>query len=403
MGSYAYLYIEDLPLTSFKTNVAPEAMALFRPGDLRITDEIDSDGEKWRRVRLAISGRVAIARLNAMGFTQIRALRDFEDARSWLLDEDAYYLPTDEDRAVLGRMTPDEWLISIAQLHNRRDDDDDVASLSPVARCLHVLSQIHLRFEVLPFPDPRSSVRLAIDHSSADVEISCDISDLVGSWRMNVDDPDEIASIFDPIEDKLLILTEGATDSWVIRSALAVVYPHLVDYVAFLDFESSNYGGGAPSLVNVVRAFAGASIPNRIVAVFDNDAAAADARRGLKDVKLPPNIRVVTLPDTPRTSRYPSLVPGGGTALSNLNGMAASIELYFGEDVLRQPNGGLMPIQWHGYNKHLARYQGELLDKHAVQKVFRQKVETCIADPSRYRPEDWIDMRAVLDEILNAK
>ena len=45
-------------------------------------------------------------------------------------------------------------------------------------------------------------------------------------------------------------------------------------WLGFMDFEGVRIGGGAGSLVNIVKAFAGAGIVNRTVALFDNDTAA---------------------------------------------------------------------------------------------------------------------------------
>ena len=41
----------------------------------------------------------------------------------------------------------------------------------------------------------------------------------------------------------------------------------------------------------------------------------------------------------------------------DVNGLAASIELYFGEDVLCAEQNKLTPVQWKGYNSTLRQYQ----------------------------------------------
>ena len=61
----------------------------------------------------------------------------------------------------------------------------------------------------------------------------------------------------------------------------------------------------------------------------------------------------------------------------DVNGLAGSVELYFGLDVLRQHEGGLTPVQWRGYNQTLRQYQEELINKTALQKAFQRKLEIC--------------------------
>lgn len=64
-----------------------------------------------------------------------------------------------------------------------------------------------------------------------------------------------------------MILTEGRSDASLLNDALHLLYPHLADYFSFMDF--AEYGGGAGQLANLVRAFSGAGIVNRVVALFD--------------------------------------------------------------------------------------------------------------------------------------
>jgi hypothetical protein len=91
------------------------------------------------------------------------------------------------------------------------------------------------------------------------------------------------------------ILTEGVTDRRVLEASLKLLYPHLAEYYAFMDFDGANAPGGAGQLVNTVKAFAGAGIANRVIALFDNDTAARSALRGLEGVSLPSSMRVLQI------------------------------------------------------------------------------------------------------------
>lgn len=79
----------------------------------------------------------------------------------------------------------------------------------------------------------------------------------------------------------VLVLMEGSTDAAALSRALELLAPHLVDYLTFTDFHSSNAAGGTGSLVATVRSLAAAGVVNRAVDLFDNDAAGRDAIRAL--------------------------------------------------------------------------------------------------------------------------
>ena len=58
----------------------------------------------------------------------------------------------------------------------------------------------------------------------------------------------------------------------------------------------------------------------------------------------------------------------------DINGMACSIELYLGRDILCEEDGSLIPIQWIGYFENAGKYQGRILDKANCLKKFFDKM-----------------------------
>src|SRR5205823_12551628 len=157
------------------------------------------------------------------------------------------------------------------------------------------------------------------------------------------------------INSPVIVLTEGSTDSECIRRALGVLYPELTEYYSFMDL-AVRAPGGAGSLVHVVKAFAGAGIENRIVALFDNDTSGHAALSLLQGIRLPQTIRALTYPTIDSARSYPAIGPTG-MVNQDINGSACSVELYFGRDVL-MASGSLVPVQWRGYDDRLKRYQG---------------------------------------------
>jgi hypothetical protein len=146
------------------------------------------------------------------------------------------------------------------------------------------------------------------------------------------------------------------------------VRPYLTDLTRFLDYERRP-GGGAGPLAGMVRAFAAAGIANRVVAVFDNDTAAAAALRSLRKLELPSQIKVIQYPDLSLAQAYPVLCPPGSEppgctpGPADVNGLAASIELYLGRDVLTRPDGTLYPVRWVSCDRTAGRSQGKFDDR----------------------------------------
>jgi hypothetical protein len=153
-------------------------------------------------------------------------------------------------------------------------------------------------------------------------------------------------------------------------------------------------------LVGNLKAFVGSGIGNRIIALFDNDTAARVAMKGLQMIKLPDNFRVFTYPVLEFAKNYPTIGPGGLTNI-DINGVACSLELYLGSDVLTVKDK-LSPVQWKGYDESLGQYQGEILNKKAIQKSFLEKLEKCCINHDEIEKTDWASIRLILQMIFEA-
>jgi hypothetical protein len=181
--------------------------------------------------------------------------------------------------------------------------------------------------------------------------------------------------------ERILVLTEGRTDSRILEKSLSLTYPHLIEFFSFLDHGSFAVPGGAGNLLSLLKGFAGAGVSNRVIAVFDNDAAGSVQVEKARDLKLPRNFRILQLPHLASAERYPTLGPTGLVDM-DINGSACSIEVYLGASALADTSGRPVPVQWTGFEKALGRYQGELLDKQKVQERFLHLLEQGAADLS---------------------
>ncbi len=159
--------------------------------------------------------------------------------------------------------------------------------------------------------------------------------------------------------------------------------------------------GGAAVLGQLVKSFAAARLANRIVAVFDNDTAAQVVIETLSHLKLPDNMRVFRLPDLKLAETYPTLGPTGISTM-NVNGLACSIELFLGEEVLRGLDGNMVPVQWTGFESKLRRYQGELVNKAEVQERFQRKLACCESSPKHIANFDWSGLHHIIHILRGA-
>ena len=249
------------------------------------------------------------------------------------------------------------------------------------------------------------AVLLAVDD---DTRVTIDLSHLVGGGYLDVEGFDPQQAAIETHSTNVargmpaVILLEGNNDVEFIRAALEIRRPHLASYVRFYDHASSNSDAGVGVATRTLRAFAAAGIANRVVAMLDNDAAAAEAIQALRRKgALPPNYTVLTYPPTALAADYPT-VGATGTNQADVNGAAASIELYLGGDVLTGPDGALVPVRWGNYLSSVQRYQGEVEHKREIHQRFRGKVSRAREAPDLVDDDDWVELDLILDHLFAA-
>lgn len=430
MGTYTELTIADYPLISSKSAVIPEVMTLFRETDRRVftrrvternvlvwgePDDFDNQ-ETETVIEYCCTTPEAIDRLDIMGFTYSRVQEAFEAGRtteinkysSWAKEDDDSQWFTEDWNFIKG-LTFDEYARAFKEVLTSRlrpypFDDYQKENIDSVVKYILKDNEDDL-FGFLG-SDVRLLIRLVCELSPEGSLVIQDITDLVYSGYYEESEPvcentTKALVAGYPENSSRIILTEGSTDAEILKEALVILYPHLSEYYAFLDFESSRSPGGADRLVSLVKAFSATGITNRVIALFDNDTAAQDAKRALTNVLIPENIAVLSYPILELLKNYPTLGPSGLISL-DVNGLAASIELYLGDDVLRDDDGKLTPVQWKGYNETLKQYQGEIMGKTRLQARFQEKVFRCKANPKLLQTTDWAGLSAILQKIFHA-
>jgi HEPN/Toprim N-terminal domain 1 len=439
MGSCSTIYVGNFEIDSDKNDVNQFFLSIFQESDKKITKVTrenkelfskyyDIDGlEKdeilsFELIQLVCPVGVVLDRLDLLGFTKEVAEKGFEEGvkveLEKIIEQKEYYLskyPSEELHKnylekfdVLNSLNFVKWkqsLLEVMELKrlgvSRYDSDFD--NYPPLIK--YMLDEQWFGIPEGNYSEYRHFLRILLEAFDEDDELIYDLTDLaLGGW-VNIENildysDDDISPIHD-ISRRIIVITEGSTDSLILERSLKLLYPHLASFFRFLDFKGTNIAGGASALAHTVKAFAGVGIVNRIIALFDNDTGAEDALRTLNGIALPRNIEVLRYPEIELAKNYSTIGPTG-IAKMDVNGLAGSIELYLGIDVLTGEDGNQIPIQWKGYVQSLRKYQGEIISKSDVQNKFLEKLKLCEKNPSLIENFDWTGIKAIINSMLTA-
>jgi hypothetical protein len=219
--------------------------------------------------------------------------------------------------------------------------------------------------------DQRAAVRALLEACDnvklVELDISSIASDgLTGENARVCDLARKSSALTRPALEPVVILGEGRSDIRILRSSLKSLYPDLTNYFSFFDYDEHKVEGSASQLLKLLKAFASARISSRVVALFDNDTAGRESLNSA--LRLPPNITALKLPDIALAKAYPTIGPQGEHVM-DVNGRAASIELYLGKHNLTCPKGNLIPVKWGGY-------QGAIEGKVDIVKRFESDLKS---------------------------
>jgi hypothetical protein len=429
VGSITEFSVDGYPLLETKSYAVDEVLAIFRESDKRVFDRTMSErnpmvwsisspeeDELETVILYQCTAQKIAQRLDIMGFTIAHAKQDFESVLREKIGEmpppeegeEEFYT---ESRNELGRLTFEDYAENLRSIMSRRLRPQifgrvERTDLTDTER--YILEADRYQEDLLMgyfCSDTRFLIRLACSLVSPDAIVEQDLTDVVNAGYYRVDEPiasNALKALIDdyPANAKIIILTEGSSDAAVLRETLSILYPHLAEFYSFFDFDASRAAGGAPQLASVVKAFVAAGISNKIVALFDNDTAGREAARILQRVQLPSNVVLLHYPQLEQLRTYPTVGPTGTVAF-DVNGLAGSIELYLGKDVIVS-TGLECPVQWRGFSEAMGDYQGEVMHKGALQSAFWKRATRCKADPRQVAVTDWSGLKAIWQAVFHA-
>ena len=415
MSSYAGLYVNDKEVFTYRNQVDPEMIYLFSDDELLhltgteatkyaagwdIDDMSPDEIEDLEVYAYAAPAGVLKDRLSVLGFGETLVKGIFEKA----LEEDIAHAATFAQRYP-GKDLGKEVEARLKELQ-KLDYDTWVQQLDAYisSKCSVNAKEGQSLYDegplgILRDADKRILLRAILEHIDEKDVVTLDLKDLAeGGWLYEQNSNSALRKSWEFTSGAPIIITEGTYDAHVLKGAIEVLKPHLAPYIRFLDYDFRNEGGASVA-VSTLKSFAAAGISNRIVAIFDNDSAAREAITALKGIKLPPQYKVIHYPAINLANEYPTLGPQGNVTM-NVNGLAGSIELYLGADVLKDAEGKLMPVQWKGYMSKIKSYQGELLNKSLAQQAFNEKLKAAKTNRKNVDKQDWSGLSAILDKLV---
>ena len=188
-----------------------------------------------------------------------------------------------------------------------------------------------------------------------------------------------------------LVATEGASDTHILRRAIALLRPETQDFFRFIEIEDRHPFSGTGNLAKFAEGLVKIDVHNRVVFVFDNDAEGHEAHRSLQRFTFPPNMRAMVLPDLEELRNFSARGPDG-VSNSDINGRAAAIECYLD---LRLRDRKPPQVTWTNYKEKLNVYQGALDFKESYAKAFYDATEEAI----KSNEYDVTKLRVVLDAL----
>lgn len=411
MGEWVGVSVKNFDFISRK-NQFDDLLLLFSKEDLH-TEEEACDGEKYVKRYFSTTILKAKQILDATGHTLQEAKIDFERDKREKIEYIEYLIEKGErTQASLeefqGQFTFENWASAVKKYarilandtFNNQCEFEDLKKEKEKRTTLTekvVLDSLPfgdefwgLDFEIVDYWNIFRVILEAFDLSQS---ICLDYTNLYeGGWCDEVPKDEEFEV------EKTIVLTEGKFDSKTIAESIKLLYPHLSKCYSFIDFSGYKIQGSTSFLTHYLKMFIASGIKNKIIAIYDNDAAGRAEMLGLQDIRKPKNFKIKHLPNISIADNYPTLGPNGRDVM-DINGKACSIELFLGSDVLKKGDD-FYPIQWKGYVEKVATYQGEIINKGEVQERFELKLSKAKAEGIIW--DEWNEMDKLLQMIFKA-
>lgn len=212
--------------------------------------------------------------------------------------------------------------------------------------------------------DPYITLRILSENTNNhDLDVIWRFEDVVeNGWILEEDIIPKLTT-----QEKILIVTEGSSDTEIIKKCIELLYSDVADFFDFIDMEQNYPFTGTGNLKNFVKGLSKINILNKILVILDNDTAGISVYNDIKRIDLPNNLNVITLPNYKDFDNFKCKGPQGDS-LENINGKAVSIECFLDHSSIDDE----IYVRWTGFNDKLMQYQGNIEPKNLLIKSFHQ-------------------------------
>lgn len=367
MGTTIEFRLGNLSVDWGRNEFYTDHLSLFQEQDVRkVISPEAADGSDEQEHTLTRPLREVVPRLKLLGYSLPAARAEYDSFVEDLSSDDKQFPSFDDFLGVLCRA--------------------DINTVSPEDEFAHDHSfDKYFRYEIGPrlqiediFEDNRSSssfseamanfhpwhvlTMFAQKPANLDQMVVWDyFAHLKNGWS----NPEDFRPILKP-DERFLIVTEGSSDSKVIRKGFDLLRPGVSDFFHFIDMEEGYPFSGSGNLANFCRGLTKIGIQNKTIILFDNDAEGVSKETALQNTSCPLNLRIMRLPDHPDLRAFRALGTSG-ESIDDINGKAASIEAYldFTWNTTRPAT-----VRWTNYVEPLNAYQGALESKNFYAREF---------------------------------
>ena len=360
MGTYSDLRIGKFPLESSGNFNTTTHHSIFLPSDSKFVER-SYDNEVTTVEVFQAPLRSLVNRLELLGSKLPEIKKSFESP--YVTYDEPHDISFDEALSLV-RETD---LTSIPEYNDNLDFDRAEYAILPSAyqkRLDDPLSHQFMRgpgWDMTALMDrlsPYDTLRvLAERRENLDLMVVWDFMDVVESGYFERKDFTVGAG-----GQGYLLVTEGTSDTNIIRHAFKILRPEIADFFQFVDMEKNYPFSGHGQLENFMMGLKSIGKSDGVIAIFDNDIAGISSLNKLSKIG---GINAIKLPDLDEFKCFPTIGPDG-EHLADINGRAAAIECY----LELPPN---CRIRWNNYDRNAGAYQGAI-DQTQTQKTTQQAI-----------------------------
>lgn len=381
MGTYITLEIGELEIDWGKNAAFRDHSALFRPSDAkkisisRYDEQGTESGEVYSRKLRNIRRRLDLLSydINSLERMYIDSVRNYTDfGYSITLPFDVFFdaaKTVDVSKPDIGRMENREYpdrrkfcayvttcLLEQEEVRDRQWAsrlDEDVDSFTPEQAIADFLEGF----------DPYIFLRIIAENpNNLDLEVFWYFDEVVNSGYVRRNQVVKELSQ----EKRILIVTEGTSDSLVLKKTINALYADISDFFEFIDVSEKFPFTGTGNLYNFCLAMCQIKIQNNLIVLFDNDTAGVDKFLKTMALDKPETFVVMRLPDHPTFSNFETIGPQGVSS-ADINGKAVAIECFLDfQSVSIRPC-----VRWWSYEKGQQQYQGKMEAKEHYVEAFK--------------------------------